>query len=138
MDIKYASVIKGDGILPNNITVLQTTNNKGKYMMKSSRNMFVTRVLNVAAIAILSITLFANHAANAADLYWMPTSGTDSWFTVSNWNTHDTGSGSSYLPTPADQVLLRGGVCSLDSGSNAVVDKVGNAAAWTGASSYTP
>lgn len=57
-----------------------------------------TKIFKIFAIAFCAFVI-SNISADAQNLYWMPASGTSSWFTVANWNTAYTGAGANQLPT---------------------------------------
>ncbi len=78
---------------------------------------------SLVAVFCLWVTLMQAQAQTT--YYYLPTSGTGSWFTASDWNTNPNGTGASAVPGSVDTANIQTtGVCSLDAGSNAVIHQV--------------
>jgi hypothetical protein len=95
------------------------------------------RLLGATLIVVLTLVSSGVVQAQTELFYKIPVGTTSSWFTVDNWNTSYGGSGDSYLPLPTNNATLSGGVCVIDGGSNAVVNRVSNMARWQGGTGFT-
>ncbi len=102
--------------LPQNSAIL-------KMMFKIEMEMIMKIKLN--RIGLLTFLALAGVTAVSAEtFYWLPASGTGSWFTATSWNTRTGGDGSNAVPSSADiAIVFNQGVCLIDSGENVVVDR---------------